>query len=133
LLPTSLWDTNGNYVEIAYKDASGEIPYSPMAIDFIIYDTMGRLVEFQYDSTGNLTSIDAPGFGGTSQNPITNTLVRFDYQTLSMSYTFSGLTVERGASSQTTLKHIYYPATGTGYMPAYSQYGMGYASLCEGR
>ena len=96
--------------------------FSPIAIDYVV-DTLGRRLEFQYDSNYRLISITAPGFGGTVQNPITNTLVQFDYQTVTPSYSFTGLTVERAASSF-RLKHIYFPFTGTGYLPTYTQYAV---------
>jgi RHS repeat-associated protein len=130
LLPTSMSDTNGNYVQIAYKPDCIQVGqntycnvFAPMAIDYII-DTLGRIIQFDYDSNYRLTSITVPGFGGTAQNPVTQTIARFDYQTVTANGTFSGLSVERGAGTITTLKHIYFPATGKGYIPSYSIYGM---------
>src|SRR6185369_16043864 len=89
LVPTQIFDMNGNLIDIAYKpdcytDQSGTHcgVFPSASIDYIT-DTLGRLIQFQYDSSGYLTSITAPGFGGTAQNPVTQTLVRFDYQTLS--------------------------------------------------
>ena len=132
LVPTQILDTNGNYIQIAYKpdcyyDQSGGHcgVFPPASIDYIS-DTLGRLIEFQYDSAGKLTSITMPGFGGTSQNPVTQTIARFDYQSLSISYNFSGLTVERAPGNSNVLKHIYFPATNTGYLFTYSGYGMIY-------
>jgi RHS repeat-associated protein len=129
LLPTAIIDKNGNYIQIAYKAECDQLGYCdvfpPMAIDYIV-DTLGRRIEFQYDSNGKLTSITRPGFGGTVPNPVTQTLVQFDYQTLSASTNFTGLTVERGLTWGYTLRHIYFPTTGTGYKPSYSQYGMIY-------
>ncbi|HKQ05770.1 MAG TPA: RHS repeat-associated core domain-containing protein [Blastocatellia bacterium] len=130
LLPTSISDTNGNYVQIAYKPECFQVGteeycdvFAPMAIDYIT-DTMGRVIQFNYDSNYRLTSITAPGFGGSAQQPVTQTVVQFDYQTVTTGGTFSGLTVEHGTGgSITTLKHIYFPATGTGYIPSYSIYG----------
>ncbi|MFY9608376.1 MAG: RHS repeat-associated core domain-containing protein [Blastocatellia bacterium] len=129
LLPTTIYGNNGNYVQIAYKPDCFQVGeetycgyYAPMAIDYVT-DTLGRKIEFQYDSNYRLSAINAPGFGGSSENPVTQTLVQFDYQTVSPSYSFTGLTVERAAGNL-RLKHVYFPATGTGYKPAYSQYGM---------
>jgi RHS repeat-associated protein len=133
ILPAYINDKSGNYIQIAYKpdcyvvnttEYCGVFP--PTAIDYII-DTLGRRIEFQYDSAGKLTSITRPGFGGTVPNPVTQTLVQFDYQSLSASTNFTGLTVERGLTWTQTLKHIYSPATGTGYKPSYSQFGMIYS------
>ncbi|MFY9610348.1 MAG: RHS repeat domain-containing protein, partial [Blastocatellia bacterium] len=129
LLPTTIYDNNGNYVQIAYKPDCFQVGnemycgyYAPMAIDYVT-DTLGRMIQFQYDSNYRLSAISAPGFGGTSENPVTQTLVQFDYQTVWPSYSFTGLTVERAAGNL-RLKHVYFPATGTGNKPAYSQYGM---------
>jgi RHS repeat-associated protein len=129
VLPTTITDRNGNYVQVAWKPDCFEQGgqqycgyFSPIAIDYVV-DTLGRRLEFQYDSNYRLISITAPGFGGTVQNPVTNTLVQFDYQTVTPSYSFTGLTVERSASSF-RLKHIYFPATGTGYLPTYTQYAV---------
>ncbi len=132
LLPTQITDTNGNYIQVAYKpdcytDQSGTHCgiFPPTSIEYIS-DTLGRRIEFQYDSTGKLTSITTPGFGGTAQNPLTQTVARFDYQSLSISYNFSGLTVERAPGNNNVLKHIYFPATNAGYLFTYSGYGMIY-------
>ena len=122
LLPTKIYDPQGNYIQIAYKYGVA----SPLAIDYIT-DTQGRKVEFQYDASGKLISITAPGFGGTTQNPITRTLVQFDYQARTLSYNFTGLTVENAPTGQAqTLRHIYFPATSTGHLLTYSDYGMIY-------
>jgi RHS repeat-associated protein len=130
LLPTTINDRNGNYIQIAYKPDCFQVGnemfcgyFSPIALDYVI-DTLGRRIECQYDSSYRLISITSPGFGGTTQNPVTNTLVQFDYQTVTPIYSFSGLTVERAPWTALRLKHIYFPATSTGYLPAYSQYGM---------
>ncbi|MEK6302569.1 MAG: RHS repeat-associated core domain-containing protein [Acidobacteriota bacterium] len=128
LLPTQILDSNGNYVQIAYRDvcdAGGNCIYPPMAIDFVT-DTLGRKIQFTYDSSARLTKIEAPGFGGTVQNPVTRTLVQFDYQAGSLSYNFSGLTVENLPGGFARLKHVYFPATLTGYLFTYSGYGMVY-------
>ncbi len=122
LLPTQILDRNGNYIQIAYKDCTQG--YSELALDYIT-DTLSRKLQFNYDPANRLTSITVPGFGGTSQSPVTQTIVQFDYRTVTTSGTFSGLTVERGTGgSITTLKHIYYPTTGTGYMPSFTVYGV---------
>jgi RHS repeat-associated protein len=131
LLPTTISDRNGNYVQVAYKPDCVQTDqgmycqvFAPMAIDYIT-DTLGRVIQFNYDTSYRLTSITVPGYGGTSQQPVTQTVVQFDYQTVTANGTFSGLTVERSTGvSITTLKHIYFPATGTGYMPTYSIYGV---------
>lgn len=137
LLPTSNEDTNGNYVQIAYKPECIQVGgnqycdvFAPMAIDYV-YDTLGRVIQFNYDSNYRLISITAPGLGGTAQNPVTETIAQFDYQSVTASGTFNGLTVERVAGSITTLKHIYFPATGTGYLLTNTIYGV--VSTISGR
>jgi RHS repeat-associated protein len=123
LLPTQIADNNGNYVGVSYKYGVA----SPLAIDYVT-DTQGRKIQFNYDALGNLISITAPGFGGTSQNPVTRTVAQFDYQAHTLSYSFTGLTVENAPTGQVqTLRHIYFPATGTGSLFSYSDYGMIYS------
>ncbi|MGH9824327.1 MAG: hypothetical protein ACREDR_13865, partial [Blastocatellia bacterium] len=132
LLVTSVADTNGNSYSISYFSqppatcSNGGYQWH-QAIQFIS-DTMGRLYEFNYDSCNNLVSITGPGLGGTVQNPVTVTVAQFDYQDASsISTSFSGLTVENVPSSNTVeLKHVYFPATSTGYLITYSAYGMAY-------
>lgn len=130
LVPTQVLDTNGNYLTITYKTESsdghgGIILWPPLKIDYVT-DTLGRQIQFNYDSSFRLTSITSPGFGGTVQNPVTDTLVKFDYQTVTVTTNFSGLTVERSGGSFSGLKHVYFPATNNGYLFTYSGYGMIY-------
>ncbi len=120
LLPTQISDSNGNYTRIVYKYGFS----NPLAIDYVM-DTKGRTVKFNYDASGKLISITAPGLGGTSQTPVTRTVAQFDYESRQLSYNFVGLNVENApAGSIETLKHIYFPATQTGYLFNYSDYGM---------
>lgn len=132
LLVVSITDSNGNYIVISYKG----LPQTPscvghqghQAIDTIT-DTLGRVVQFNYDSCNNLISIDVPGYEGTAQNPVTTTIARFNYTTATLSTSFSGLTVENAPTGWTggqvtLLSHIYFPATQTGYKFTYSAYGM---------
>jgi RHS repeat-associated protein len=123
IVPSQINDSNGNFIKIAYKWGVA----SPLAIDYVT-DTKGRNIQFNYDATsGNLISITAPGYGGTSQNPVTRTLVQFDYESRTLSYTFNGLTVENAPSGTiSVLKHIYFPGITSGYLFTYSDYGMIY-------
>ncbi len=122
LLPVEVKDSNGNYVQIAYKYGG----VSPLAIEFV-KDTQGRNINFNYDASGNLISITAPGYGGTAQNPVTRTVAQFDYQSLTLGYNFSGLTVENAPTGAVSLlRHVYSPATNTGWLYSYSDYGMIY-------
>jgi YD repeat-containing protein len=73
LLPTQITDTNGNYVQIAYH---WETNFPPMAINYIV-DTLGRVIQFHYDTPNstNLTSITTPtgtvtlGYQTVAMNP----------------------------------------------------------------
>ena len=122
LVPGQIKDSNGNYVGISYKYGVA----LPLAIDFVT-DTKGRQILFNYDGSGNLTSITAPGYGGTAQNPVTRTVAQFDYQSRAVSYNFGALTVENAPTGAVNvLRHIYFPGTSTGSLYSYSDYGMVY-------
>ncbi len=113
LPPSQITDSNGNYIQMTSSSVT---------------DTKGRVMQFNYDTSGRLSSITAPGYGGTAQNPVTRTVAQFDYETRTISYNFSGLTVENTPSgSISVLKHVYFPATNTGYKFDYSDYGMIYS------
>lgn len=130
LLVTRVMDANGNYVQIAYKSqpapacgTSAGFQWN-QAIDTVT-DTLGRITQFHYDTCNNLISIEAPGYGGTAMSPVTETVVRFDYQMATASTSFSGVTTENVPSGPVAqLRRIYFPATGTGYKFTYSAYGM---------
>jgi RHS repeat-associated protein len=129
LLVTRVTDANGNFISISYASQSqGNCTATPwkQAISGLS-DTMGRVITFNYDTCNNLVSIDAPGYGGDSQNPVTTTIARFDYTGAQPSSSFSGLTVENlpnGVQTPVLLSHVYFPATDTGYKFTYSDYGM---------
>ncbi|MEW6210188.1 MAG: hypothetical protein AB1631_17610 [Acidobacteriota bacterium] len=61
-----------------------------------------------------------------ARNPLTRTLVNFDYQNISISNSFSGLAVENSPGTAPAIRHVYFPATDTGYKFNYSAYGMIY-------
>jgi YD repeat-containing protein len=128
LLPVQVTDSNGNFIEIAYKNSSTS-GTSPLAIDNVT-DTKGRVIQFNYDATSKLLiSITAPGYGGTSSSPVTRTVAQFDYESRTLSYSFVGFnpTIENVPSgSISVLKHIYFPETNGGYLFTYSDYGMIY-------
>ncbi|HJQ68548.1 MAG TPA: RHS repeat-associated core domain-containing protein [Blastocatellia bacterium] len=96
-----------------------------MAIDYIT-DTLGRVIQFGYGPNG-LSDIGVPGFGGTSQNPVTRSLVQFGYQSQAISNSFSGLTVENVPTLNVNLlRDIRDMAKNNQYRLSYSVYGMAY-------
>ncbi len=111
LLPTQIIESNGNYIQIAYKLSS--MGFSPLAIDSVT-DTLGRVIQFNYSGT-TLISV----------NPPSGTPATFNYQTVSMNTDFQNVTVEnvganfQGINSMTSANRP--PATFT-----YSGYGMIY-------
>ena len=121
LLPTTIKDSNGNYISISYKTYNSSTFPWRQAIDYVT-DSLGRQLQFNYDSCANLVSITVPAFDtGTTD------IVKFDYQNISISNSFSGLTVEnRPTGNVPALKHIFFDATDTGYKFDYSAYGMIY-------
>ncbi len=127
LLPTNVKTTNGDMITIAYKNYCNGQGCSPTfkvrwAINYIT-DTLGRVIQFNYDpTTFALTSITAPDFAGG-----TRTLVRLDYQNITLNYNFGSMTVvgPTNLSQLTVLRRIYYPQTGRGYLFLdYSTYGI---------
>jgi RHS repeat-associated protein len=115
--PTMITDAQGNYITITYVNNQGPRIQT-------ITDTMGRLINFHYDSNNLLTAVTAPGLGGG-----TRTLVRLHYSQLALNYSFSGLTPVVRDSFPWVIDGIYYPGTNNGYWltqadNSYSTYGM---------
>ena len=119
LYPTRITDPNGNYLTITYANNQGPRIQT-------VTDTMGRLINFHYDTSNRLTAITSPGFNGSG----TRTLVRLHYAQLSLNYSFAwpnvGITRE---AAPWVIDAIYYPGTNTGYWfgladNSYSTYGM---------
>jgi hypothetical protein len=69
MLPSCITDSNGNYITIAYKHTACDPNCSPcyacdpfyptLMLDYVT-DTMGRIIQCNYDSNLNLISITAP-------------------------------------------------------------------------
>jgi RHS repeat-associated protein len=122
MYPTRITDAHGNFITITYLNNEGPKIQT-------ITDTLGRVVYFNYDLQGLLTSIVVPGLNGGSR-----VAVRLQYQWLKLSdtgpnYGFaSGLTTKVRQNPIPVVKAIYYPGTGTGYWfgdgDSYSPYGM---------
>jgi RHS repeat-associated protein len=122
LYPTRIVDKNGNSITILYTwpDAEPRIQR--------VVDSVGRVINFHYDTQKRLTSITGPGLKDANGNPTTRTFVRLHYTSLSLglSGAFTGNTHVRN-SSPFVIDAIYYPATATGYFfgsGSYSSYGM---------
>ena len=106
IYPTFIIDPNGNFINVTYRNNAGP------QIDTVT-DTMGRVINFHYDSTTNLlTAVTAPQYsGGTAR-----TLVRLHYQQQLINPGFSGVTVNiRPPTTRWLLDAIYYPASNTGF------------------
>jgi RHS repeat-associated protein len=131
--PTFIIDPNGNFINVTYRNNAGP------QIETIT-DTLGRIINFYYDTNNLLTAITAPGLNGGSPR----TVVRLHYQQQSVNASFSGVTpLVRAPSTRWLIDGIYYPATSTGYwfndtdsfLPSYGmlakvtgQGGMSYSS-----
>lgn len=116
LYPTLIRDANGNYIAVTYRNNRGPQIQT-------VTDTLGRVVTFNYDGSGLLTSVAAPGLGGGSR-----TVVELQYSWRAVNYNFPGLTPRVRSASFPFLQAIRYPGTGTGYWfgdaDSYSPYGM---------
>jgi RHS repeat-associated protein len=116
VFPTSIYDANGNYIVITYVNNSGPRIQT-------ITDTLGRVINFNYDYNNLLTAVTAAGLGGG-----TRTLARLHYHQHSLNWGFSGLTASARDYYPWVIDAIYYPATSTGYWfndsDSYSSYGM---------
>jgi len=110
---TKIEDRNGNYISATYDATTGHIA--------TITDTLGRVVNFTYYSDGNLDTI-AQTWGS-----VTHSWAKFVYKSITMSYSFSGLSVT-GASnvgSQTVIDFVVF-AENTSYHFDYNGFGQVY-------
>ena len=79
-----------------------------------IEDTLGRVINFHYDSNDLLTAITASGLKDATGNVITRTLVRIHYKQLTLGYNFSAsLDPKVRNPSPWVIDAIYYPASKT--------------------
>jgi RHS repeat-associated protein len=118
-LPTQITDTNGNYIQIAYR---WETNYPGIAINYIV-DTLGRVITFNYGEwpappgSTLLTSISTPAGS-----------VTFSYQAVTMNYNFLNQPiVENAPATFSAVTNITIPAKPT-YNFSYSGYGMIYST-----
>lgn len=130
LLPIKIRNTNGDQITIDYRQYSSSTFPNRFAINKIT-DSLGRIVQFyyygdaQYPSgpLAKLAAITAPDQGSS-----TRTMIRIEYQTVTLQYDFQSAYVIDGPANNTPLtvvSRVYYPATGRGYLFLdYSSYGM---------
>ena len=119
VFPTFIEDANGNFITITYVNNAGPQIQT-------VTDTLGRVVNFYYNSNNLLTAITAPGLSGATRE-----LVRLHYHQLSLNYGFSYPQIQSTVvpnPAPWVVDGIYYPATATGYWfndsDSYSSYGM---------
>jgi RHS repeat-associated protein len=117
-LATQVTDSNGNFIQIAYK---WETNYPGIAINYIV-DTLGRVISFNYGEwpappgSTLLTSISTPAGS-----------VTFGYQTVTMNYNFlTEPIVDNAPASFSAVSSVTAPGRPT-YNLSYSGYGMAYA------
>lgn len=109
---TAIEDRNGNYISATYT-SNGQI--------LTITDTLGRVLNFNYDGDGNLDNISQT-WGGS-----THAWVYFHYASVYMAFNFSALTPvgPTNYSYQTVLSYISFPEN-TSYFFDYNSYGQVY-------
>lgn len=123
LYPTMIRDANGNFIQIKYEWDQREPRITRMV------DTLGRVVDFHYNSDKLLTAVTTKGIKDSAGNVTTRTLVRLHYKRLTLGHAFAGgLSTRVANSTPWVIDAIYYPATATGYWfgddDSYSPYGM---------
>jgi RHS repeat-associated protein len=120
--PTRITDRHGNYITINYQTDSYGNQIGPRITSII--DTLGRYIQFRYDSNNNLVTITAPGYA----NGADRQEVRFYYETIedftNKAKFASNVTVVNRPSTIQVIKHVFFPGTQGGYRYDYSPYGM---------
>jgi RHS repeat-associated protein len=108
---TKIEDRNGNYVSATYNISNGHL--------LTITDTLGRVVNFNYDGDNNLATIAQLWQG------VSHTLATFIYKPVTISTNFTSLTSYGVGSSQTVLSYVAF-AENTSYHFDYNSYGQVY-------
>ena len=113
--PTRIEDTNGNYISVAYVSGHDQFIQS-------VTDTLGRMIQFNYDSSNRLTSLTQALHPSGSK-----TLVTFSWGSMALNYAFaSSLAVNNSPASGTSVSVVTactYP-NGTGYRFTYGDWGI---------
>lgn len=113
--PVQIVDANGNYLTIEYlRDAAGK-RLAPR-IDTIT-DTVGRVVQFHYDSNQRLLSVSRPAVNGGRQ-----IVARLFYETRPY---YLPVPQPRAAQQYDALSTIFFPGNRSAYrLTDYTEYGM---------
>jgi RHS repeat-associated protein len=87
LRPVQINDTNGNFITITYVAGSDQQIST-------VRDTMGRVIQFNYDANGNLATLTSPGIvppnGCNGCQPTARTWATFSWNTsYALNYNFS--------------------------------------------
>jgi hypothetical protein len=118
MLPNEVVDTNGNAVALSYIwTGSGSNQRLQLST---VYDTKGRVISLGYDAINQLSAITGPGPNGTNI-----TYMQFDYMPMNLNFN-NTMPVVNATQGQAlgALRHVYNPATNTGYLFSYSGYGV---------
>ncbi|HWN08814.1 MAG TPA: S8 family serine peptidase [Pyrinomonadaceae bacterium] len=110
---TKIKDRNGNFISATYNASNGHV--------LTITDTLGRVINFNYNGDSNLSTITQT-WGGT-----THTWATFVYDSVYMSFNFPGLTPVGATNNanRTILKFVVFPEN-TSYHFDYNGYGQVY-------
>jgi len=109
--PVKISDRNGNFITIT----SSGINITK------ITDTLGREINFNYDQSSRLVSIDEPGFTPGTRREV----VRFFYRTYNITWNFRDQLQNYSGTFQ-GLSDLYFPGTKSGWHFDYSSYGQIY-------
>jgi RHS repeat-associated protein len=122
---TKIEDRNGNYITVNYGAINGD---ASLGRPTSVVDTLGRQIDFNYDTLSYLVSITQPWRRDTTSGAVTEThqWATFDYDALTVQSNFPGLGVYGpGSDPIPVLKHVGLP-DGTAYAFDYNSWGQVY-------
>ncbi len=111
--PKKITDTNGNFITITYLTGTGRNQHIST-----ITDTLGRVITFNYDGDGRLTSI--------TQGAKTHATFAWNTAYI-LKYNFTSLVVTNSPANNSThnvLTGLTYPGNGTSYNFIYGDWGI---------
>ncbi len=126
--PTQIVDAQGNYTTVTYRNNAGPQLNT-------VTDTLGRVINFNYDSLDRLISVDTPKLDDAG----IRTAVQFHYKQLALSSGWQyPVTGDTNNANPYVIDAIYYPGTQTGYWfgadsaaPDYSSYYSSYGMVVK--